>query len=289
MSRQIILITGASSGIGFETAKMMSDRGHIVIATAPNESNLKDVPNNAAYKLVIDICDYRTIDIALATLSSLGVEITCLINNAGYAQPGPIELVDDVLWRKQFDVNVFGTLAVTRACLPVLHQQASKGRDVRIITMSSMLGRVSLPFQGVYAASKHALEAAFDALRMELSGSGIHVSLIEPGWIFTPFLQTAFSQVPHHWFSHGIYGDPLSKYLTSSQKAASDNPKGAEKIALMLSGTPLQVASAIVGAVESPKPKARYPVTGMSIWMPRLASLLPTKIWDAMHMSQFTR
>lgn len=289
MTRQTILITGASSGIGFETAKMMSDRGHIVIATAPNEANLKDVPKNSAHKLVIDVCDQRTIDVALETLSSLGIEITCLINNAGYAQPGPIELVDDALWRKQFDVNVFGTLAVTRACLPMLRRQAAKGRDVRIITMSSMLGRVSLPFQGVYAASKHALEAAFEALRMELSGSRINVSLIEPGWIFTPFLQTAFNQVPRHWFSHNIYGESLSKYITSSQKAESDNPKGAEKIALMLSGTPLQVASAVVGAVESAKPKARYPVTGMSIWMPRLASLLPTRVWDAMHMSQFSR
>ena len=289
MYKHTILITGASSGIGFEIAKTMSDRGHIVVATAPDDEALKTVPENVAHKLVIDVCNQSSISNALSTLRTRGIGITCLINNAGFAQPGPIELVDDALWRRQFDVNVFGTLAVTRACLPVLREQASKGLDVRIITMSSMLGLISLPFQGVYSASKHALEAAFEALRMELTGSGIHVSLIEPGWISTPFLQTAFRQVPNHWFSNKIYGESFSKYITSSQKAASDNPKGAEKIALMLSGTPAQVAQATVCAVEALKPKARYPVTGMATWMPRLASLLPTKLWDAMHMSQFSK
>jgi len=280
---QVILITGTSSGIGYQTAKLAAERGHIVIATAPTETLLKEVPENCQHKLVIDICDPKTITAALAEIRSRCLVITRLVNNAGYAQPGPMELVDDARLRRQFDVNFFGTLAMTRAVLPLLREQGGG----RIITLSSMLGLVSLPYQGAYAASKFAIEAAFEALRMEVRNFNIGVVLIEPGWINTHFLKTAMAQAAQQWLSDPVYGKALSTYFSISKEAETDKPTGTAKIAAAMAGSPEQVAATVVRAIEAENPKARYPVTAMAAWMPRLARILPTAIWDKMQTGQF--
>lgn len=283
MNKAVILITGASSGIGYQTAKLAAERGHTVIATAPTETLLHDVPDNCQHKLVIDICDTKTIAAALVDIRNRGLAITCLVNNAGYAQPGPLELVDEARLRKQFDVNFFGTLALTRAVLPLLREQGGG----RIITLSSMLGLVSLPYQGAYAASKFAIEAAFEALRMEVRDFNIGVVLIEPGWINTHFLKTAMAQASQHWLSDPVYGQSLSTYFSISTEAETDKPTGAAKIAAAMAGSPQQVAATVVRAIEARNPKARYPVTAMAAWLPRLARILPTGVWDKMQTGQF--
>jgi len=285
MNKEVILITGTSSGIGYQTAKLAAERGHFVIATAPSEALLKDVPENASLKLILDLCNEQTIAQALQTIKEKNITITCLINNAGYAQPGPVELVDDARLRKQFDVNVFGTMALTRAVLPLLREQG-KGR---IITLSSMLGLVSLPYQGVYAASKHALEALFEALRMEVKDFGIDVVLIEPGWISTAFLKTAMAQASQQWMNDKAYGASLSKYFSISTEAETDKPTGAAKIAAAMAGSPELVAQTIIRAMEAKTPKARYPVTAMAKWLPLLGRFLPTRVWDKMQTGQFAK
>lgn len=285
MSKQVILITGASSGIGYQTARLAAERGHTVIATAPTADLLKDIPDDVAHKLVIDICDQKTITSALNDIDRLGLRITCLINNAGYAQPGPIELIDEARLRRQFDVNFFGTLALTRAVLPILREQGGG----RIITLSSMLGVVSLPYQGAYAASKFAIEAAFEALRMEVRDFNIHVSLIEPGWISTQFLKTAMAQASQQWLDDPVYGKSLSTYFAISTEAETEKPTGAAKMAAAMAGSPGQVAETVVRALEANSPKARYPVTAMAVWLPRLSRILPTRIWDDMQTGQFRR
>lgn len=298
MFKRTILITGASSGIGFVTAKLAAERGHTVIASAPTAALLKDVPANVAMKVVIDICDVNTITAALAAIAQAGLTINCLINNAGYAQPGPMELVDEQRLRKQFDVNFFGTLAITRAVLPLLrdnelrnnelHDQAAQGS--RIITLSSMLGQVSLPYQGAYAASKFAIEAAFEALRMEVRDFNIDVVLIEPGWISTAFLKTAVAQTPPQWLEHPAYGKSLANYFALSAEAETAQPvSAAAKMAAAMAGSAQQVAETIVVAVETRRPKARYPVTAMARWLPRLARILPTALWDKTQTGQFSR
>ena len=281
---QTLLITGASSGIGYQTAKLAASRGHTVIASAPAAALLKDIPDNVALKLVIDICDEATIKAALQQLQAQNFTINCLVNNAGYAQPGPVELVDDVRLRKQFDVNVFGTLAMTRAVLPLLREQGGG----RIITLSSMLGVVSLPFQGVYAGSKFALEALFEALRMEVRDQNISVVLIEPGWISTAFLKTAMAQASSQWLGDKTYGASLAKYFAISTEAETANPTGAAKMAAAMAGSPEQVAQTIIVALEAKHPKPRYPVTAMAKWLPRLARLMPTQLWDKIQTDQFT-
>jgi short-subunit dehydrogenase len=282
------LITGASSGIGREIAVLAAARGHTVIASAPTQALLADIHDSASMKVVIDICDRASIDAALADIDSAGVKLTCLVNNAGYAQPGPIELIDDALVRRQFEVNVFGTLAMTRAMLPRLRAQASAQRHGLIITMSSMLGLVSSPYQGIYAASKHALEGAFHALRMELRAQHIDVALIEPGWISTQFLKTARTHAPASWLEHAVYGPPLKTYFAITEEAETEHPTGAAKIAAAMAGSAVDVAQTVVRALESEQPKASYPVTAMARWMPLLARILPTRTWDKMQTRQFT-
>ena len=286
--RQTLLITGASSGIGKEIASMAAARGHTVIASAPTTALLTDIPDNASLKLRLDICDHESIAQALLQIDQAGMQLTCLVNNAGYAQPGPIELVDDQRLRQQFEVNVFGTLAMTRAALPRLRAHASAGHHSLIVTLSSMLGLVSSPYQGVYAASKHALEGAFNALRMELRTQHIDVALIQPGWITTQFLKTAVTHAPEQWLDHAIYGPPLRTYFAITAEAETDKPTGAAKMAAALAGTPQDVALAVMQALESPRPKAHYPVTAMARWMPRMARMLPSRWWDKMQTEQFS-
>jgi short-subunit dehydrogenase len=288
VSTEVVLVTGASSGIGLETTRKLLERNHVVIATAPSESELALVPEEAPYKLVVDLCNQATIDQVPDFLKQENLSLSCLLNNAGYAQPGPVELVDDERLRKQFDVNFFGTLALTRTLLPVLRESArATGHRSRIVTLSSMLGLVSLPYQGVYAASKFALEAAFEALRMEVKDAGVDVSLIEPGWITTSFLQTAMASASPDWQQDEQYGKSLSKYFEISREAESDNPKGAARMAASMAGTAGQVAETVVRAVEAKSPRARYPVTAMARWLPILARLLPSRMWDNVQTGQF--
>jgi short-subunit dehydrogenase len=286
--RHTLLITGASSGIGREIAMLAATRGHTVIASAPTPALLADIHDSARLKVVIDICDRVSIDKALAQIDDAGLTLTCLINNAGYAQLGPIELIDDEQVRRQFEVNVFGTLAMTRATLPRLRAQASPQSRRLVITMSSMLGLVSSPFQGIYAASKHALEGAFHALRMELRSQHIDVVLIEPGWITTRFLATARSQAPASWLEHTVYGPSLKTYFAITDEAESAHPTGAAKMAAAMAGTAADVAHTVIRALESDRPRACYPVTAMARWMPRLARILPTRLWDKMQTQQFS-
>lgn len=284
--RRTLLITGASSGIGKEIAIQAAAREHTVIASAPTDALLAEIDHSASMKLVIDICDHASIEQALAKIDQAGIKLTCLINNAGYAQPGPIELVDHEHVRRQFEVNVFGTLAMTRAALPRLREQSGPDRHSLIITMSSMLGLIASPNQGIYAASKHALEGAFAALRMELRTQDIDVVLIQPGWIRTQLLKTAMTHAPEKWLEHPVYGSSLTNYFAMTNEAESPNPAGAAKVAASLAGTPAEVAQTVVRVLESKKPKAHYPVTAMAKWMPRMSRLLPTRLWDKMQTRQ---
>ncbi len=284
MKKQTVLITGCSSGIGFQTAKLASEAGHHVIATALNEELLADVPSNVALKLVIDICDETSILKAVEEAIALLGPLTCLVNNAGYGQPGPVELVDSERLRRQFEVNVFGTMAMTRSIIPHF-RAAGKGR---IITLSSMLGLVSMPYQGVYCASKHAIEALFDALRVEVKQFGIDTVLIEPGFITTSFLKTSTSLTPEQWLNDGPYAKHLTKYFEISTNSESDSPKGMAKMAALLAGSPEDVAKKVIKAMEAEKPRARYPVTAMAKWLPRLAAWLPTGLWDFFQEKQST-
>ncbi len=188
-SSPAVVITGASTGIGQACALELDRRGFRVFAgirTTAAAEQLRAVASARLTPLLIDVTETDTIVAAgkavAETLSDAG--LAGLVNNAGIAVPGPLELIPIDDFRRQLEVNVVGQLAVTQAFLPLLRQ----GRG-RIVNMSSISGGLSAPYLGPYSASKFALEAISDALRLELRGVGISVSAIEPGAIATPIWQ----------------------------------------------------------------------------------------------------
>ena len=170
-----VLVTGASSGIGRAAAVEFARRGHLVFAAARREEVLADLasatPNIEAVGL--DVTDTDSVRHAWAKIeaSTGGAGLDVLVNNAGFALTGPVELLSDEDVRRQFATNVFGLLTMTRTVLPAMRARGTG----RIINISSLVGRTSVPFMGVYGATKYAVEALSDALRQEVAGFGIKV------------------------------------------------------------------------------------------------------------------
>ncbi len=190
---QTIVMTGASAGIGRHAAMHLASKGHRVIAGARRldalqamaaEAQQESMPG-AIVPVRLDVNDSESIEALRVEVERLteGSGPDAVVNNAGYGQFGPIELLDDEVVRQQFNTNVFGLLAVTRAFLPAMRQR----RSGRIVNISSVAGWISMPLTGVYNASKHAVEALTDALRVEARPFGIRVVSIQPGPIKTDF------------------------------------------------------------------------------------------------------
>lgn len=185
-----ILITGCSSGFGYLAALDLARRGNRVFATMRNPergAQLVDVASRERLALTVhplDVTDTASVDRAVAEIIELGGKIDVLINNAGYALRGPIECISDEEAHRQFDTNVVGVLRLIRAVIPHMRARAAG----TVINMSSLSGLVGIPYEGLYSASKHAVEAMTDALRFELTGTGVRVLLIEPGAFETGFV-----------------------------------------------------------------------------------------------------
>ena len=173
-----VLITGCSSGIGEATAHRLAERGYQVFATARKPEDVARVNRAGLNSLPLDLCDPASIaDAVEQVLEQTGGRLYALFNNGAYSQPGAVEDLETRVLRTQFETNLFGWHDLTRRLIPVMRRQG----EGRIIQNSSVLGFVSLRYRGAYNASKYALEGLSDTLRLELDGSGIHVSLIEPG------------------------------------------------------------------------------------------------------------
>jgi short-subunit dehydrogenase len=184
-SKKVALVTGASSGIGRETAIKLAEKGFEVIAVARREKRLKEMADqfqNITLKKV-DLSQAEETEIFCQYLRELQNPVTVLVNNAGYSVRGALEDVPIDSIRRLFEVNVFALMRVTQACLPGMR----KLRKGTIVNLSSIVGKFSFPFSGVYASAKHAVEGITDALRLELSPFGINVVAIRPGPIATEF------------------------------------------------------------------------------------------------------
>ena len=258
---KVVLITGCSAGIGRDLAQRLTQAGYTVVATARKTETLDDL--SAALKLQLDVSKQDSINNAVSqTLKQFG-RIDVLVNNAGYALLGALEEVCDEQVQRMFDVNVFGVLRMIRAVAPHMRKQKAG----RIINISSIAGKLSTPVNGTYSATKFALEALSDALRLELAPFGIQVVLVEPGAIKTHFDDTA--QI----YAQSILSNPASPYQPhykqSDQFAA--NMRQSEP-------GPDVVSQAIQLAMETSNPKARYlaaiPFSG------RLVMHLRDFVWD---------
>ncbi|MCX7774024.1 MAG: SDR family oxidoreductase [Clostridia bacterium] len=181
---KVVLITGCSSGIGRELCGTFMEKGFQVIATARNLEALKDV--TAAMKLSLDVTQKESVDAAVLEVLSRFHKIDILVNNAGFSVRGALEEIDIRKIESMFDVNVFGLIRMIQAVAPVMRQQ----RSGRIINIGSISGRFAQPINSAYCASKFAVEALSDALRLELSPFNIQVTVIEPGPIKTHFFRT---------------------------------------------------------------------------------------------------
>jgi NAD(P)-dependent dehydrogenase (short-subunit alcohol dehydrogenase family) len=272
-SRGVIVITGASTGIGQATALRLDRRGFAVFAgvrKGADGERLRAEASDRLRPLRIDVTDAATIDEAKqAVASAVGDRgIAGLVNNAGVAMAGPVELVPVDEWRRQFEVNLFGHIAVTQAFLPML--RAGRGR---IVNTGSIGGRFATPFLAPYSASKFALEALTDALRVELRPWGIHVSIIEPGSIATPIWEKGRETGDRLERELGAEGNRLYGDAVAALRAAVDQLEGRGI-------PPDRVAKAIEHALTARRPKTRYLVGIDAQMQAAAASVLPDRLVD---------
>ncbi|MGA2596022.1 MAG: SDR family oxidoreductase [Bryobacteraceae bacterium] len=274
MAQGTIVITGASSGIGEACALHFDKKGFRVFAGVRKASDgeaLRQKTSDRLTPLIMDVTDQASV--AAAANSIDRKEISGLVNNAGIAISAPVELIPLDKLREQLEVNVIGQVGVIQAFLPLLRQ----GRG-RIVNISSVAGRSVLPFTGAYSASKHAIEAISDALRMELREWAIHVAIIEPGAVKTPIWDKGVQRANDMIAQFPDEGLDLYRYLIAKMiaAAAQASHRGVD---------PSEVVKAVDHALLDAKPKIRY-VVGKDAKMRMLVNYLPDKMRDNMIMKR---
>jgi NAD(P)-dependent dehydrogenase (short-subunit alcohol dehydrogenase family) len=267
MANEPVLITGCSTGIGRATAERLARNGLTVYATARKLDSIADLQAAGCRTLALDVTDEESMRAAVAAVEEAEGAVGALVNNAGYSQSGAVETVplDDV--RRQFETNVYGLLRMCQLVLPAMRRE---GRG-RIVNVSSMGGKLTFPGGGIYHATKYAVEAISDAMRFEVRGFGVYVSVIEPGLIKTNFAETAVDSVSE---DEGPYAK-FNSAVQASTAGVYDSALG------KLGGGPETVAKAIERAITARRPKTRYPVTASARFFLTQRALLPDRAWDA--------
>lgn len=268
---KIILITGCSTGIGYKTAQVLKQRGHTVIASARNQSDVDRLVDEGFACVQLDLADSQSIHHAVGqVLGKTDGKLDALFNNAAFGQPGAVEDLSRDTLRFQFETNLFGTHELTNLVLPVMRQQGHG----RIIYNSSVLGLVAMTYRGAYNASKFALEGLADTLRLELHGTNIHISLIEPGPILSDFRKNSFDL-----YKQNI--DPSRSHHQATYKAMEARLQKQGPAAPFT--LPAQaVADKVVHALESKRPKIRYYVTFPTYLFAILKRILPMSFLDSL-------
>lgn len=268
MNNRWIVVTGSSSGIGYYCAKELQARGWNVIATVRRDCDMERLAGENLTTVQMDYARPETIVAAAATIAKLtGGKLDALFNNGAYAQKGALEDLPAIALREQFEANVIGWHDLTRRLLPLMRENGGG----RIIQLSSFLGLVALRWRGAYTASKFAIEALSDTLRLELRGTGIYVSLIEPGPIETGFGDTAFVHFQK-------YVDVENSHFRNDYAPLFERFEKGQASPLTL--TPDAVFRKVCRALESRRPKARYQVTLVTPMFVWLKTLLPQPLLD---------
>lgn len=272
-SPKAFLVTGASTGIGEATVRWLDRKGHRVFAGVRRDADAARLRGSGSARLVpirLDVTDWPSIAAARTDIETALAAggLDGLVNNAGIAVTGPLEHIPLEAFRRQFEVNVTGQLAVTQAFMPLL--RLARGR---IVLMGSIGGRMATPFLGPYSASKFALEAMADALRIELQPWGVDVVLLEPGSIATPIWKK---------------GEDGAAALTAALGARAQQDYGAAIQAVREAaaatgrrGIPADAVAAVVEeALTAPRPRARYLVGRDARLRAVLARFVPDRIRD---------
>jgi NAD(P)-dependent dehydrogenase (short-subunit alcohol dehydrogenase family) len=272
-----VLITGASSGIGRATALLLAGRGFRVFAAVRKPSDgsaLEAEGGGSVSSILLDVTDRALIARAAGAVREQlgGGGLDALVNNAGIAQPAPLEYVSEEALRHQFEVNVFGQIAVTQAFLPLI-----RGVRGRIVNIGSVGSHIALPFGGALCASKAAFSSLSDSLRLELWPSGIHVCLVEPGAIRTPAVdktlgdpEALIGSLPPEGAAR--YGAALREFMRRGHARESK-------------GSPPQiVAEAVYHALTARRPRLRYVVGADARSLVALPRLLPERLLDRVRL-----
>lgn len=265
-----ILITGCSSGIGYHCAHAMQQRGWQVFACVRKAADRQRLADEGLQVLHLDYTDHDSIAKCVgAILNSTDGRLDAVFNNGGYGQSGALEDLSVHALRDQFETNVFGWHELTRLVIPSMRLNKSG----RIVQCSSVLGLVSMKYRGAYCASKHAVEALSDTMRMELMGSGIHVSLIEPGPIASRFVEHSLEAFHREIrIDASVHKEIYHKRLVRMQRG------GASKFKL----GPEAVQKRLVHALESDRPRPRYYVTTPTYAMGFLKRVLSHRALSAL-------
>ncbi len=283
-----ILITGCSSGIGRAAAEHLIAKGHTVYATARRLETIADLEHAGARTLALDVLDRDSMTTAVAAVESEHGSVGGLVNNAGYAVSGAIEAVSLDAVREEFETNLFGYLQMAQLVLPGMRRRGAG----RIVNVSSVAGRVTMPGAGAYAASKYAIEAVSDALRFEVKGFGIQVVVIEPGPIKTAFTGTANAALEAAAddaaaddavaddAAGAAVDDPYAAYHAAVAKGDAETDES------FLAGSAEDVAKTIARALTASRPRPRYRVTAISRILPVLRGTLGGRGFDAFLRTQ---
>jgi NAD(P)-dependent dehydrogenase (short-subunit alcohol dehydrogenase family) len=265
---EIVVITGASTGIGAATARELARRGFHVLAGVRRDQDADAIVGPGIEPLILDITDPEHIKTLGTRVGRDPRAVRALVNNAGIQANVPIEAFAIDQWRRLFEVNLFGHIAVTQALLPALFR--SRGR---VINISSVGGKVAMAAYGPYAATKFAFEAVSDSLRRELVASKVEVVVVEPGAVRTEMLGRAIATA-----------DELVSAMTSDQARRYDglvHAVNAQAVSSTKSGLPAEAAATVIAkAVTARRPRTRYPVGRDAVLITRMVRFLPDRTLD---------
>ncbi len=264
-----ILITGCSSGIGYDTAHYLHKHGYRVFATARKEEDVKRLTREGLNAYMLDVTQPESIRQTLElVLKQTGGTLYALFNNAGYGQPGALEDIPTSVLKEQFETNLFGLHEMTRQIIPIMRQQGYG----RIIQHSSVLGLISLRFRGAYNATKYAIEGLCDTLRLELAPDDIHICTINTGPVHSDFRKNATQKYYEH--IHGkptVFEQAYKKELLPYEGKKKKDPFTRDSKVVIQN---------VIHALESKTPKPRYYNTSATHILGSLKRILPTRILD---------
>jgi NAD(P)-dependent dehydrogenase (short-subunit alcohol dehydrogenase family) len=268
-AEKTVLITGCSSGIGYCVARGLKQRGYRVFATARRAESVDALDAEGFESLQLDLDDSLSIKQAVEeVLRRTDGELYAVFNNGAFGLPGAVEDLSRDAIRAQFETNFFGWLELTNLLLPVMRKQGYG----RIIKNSSVLGFVAMPFRGAYNSSKFAIEGLSDTLRLELKGTNIHISLVEPGPILSRFRANALGAMQKYIdIENSVHSDRYQAVLTRLNKEGPAAP---------FTLPPEAVLKKVIHALESRNPRARYYVTLPTYLFGYLKRVLPSKTLD---------
>ena len=274
-----VLITGCSTGIGRATAERLARGGHKVYASARRVESIEDLREAGCSTLALDVCDEDSMKAAVEQVVAETGAVGVLVNNAGYSQSGAIETVAMEAVRRQFETNVFGLIRLCQLVLPGMREQ----RWGRIVNVSSMGANFTFPGGGIYHATKYAVEAVSDALRFEVKGFGVDVTVIQPGLIRTNFGEAAAGAV-----AAGTVQSSDGPYAQFNDSVARMTSEAYEKGPLArLGGDAEDVARAIEREIERRSPRIRVRVTPSARLLITQRRLMSAGMWDRFLGTQF--